>query len=248
MALDDRARLARLGERAAALVQDDMVIGLGTGSTAAAMIDALGARVRDGLRVTAVPTSHATFDQATGLGIAMVDLNDIDRLDLCIDGADEIDPGLGVVKGRGGALLFEKLVARRADRYVIISTGEKLVDHLGERMPLPVEVVPEGWTHTAGEIATLGMTPVLRKGQEMGRFLLGSTVVMLFGQDDSPFRTDGGHFILDCAWPGEDAVDPGSLAHALKLITGVVDHGLFIDMVDMALTIDAEGNITEHAR
>lgn len=231
MALDDRARLARLGERAAALVQDDMVIGLGTGSTAAAMIDALGARVRDGLRVTAVPTSHATFDQATGLGIAMVDLNDIDRLDLCIDGADEIDPGLGVVKGRGGALLFEKLVARRADRYVIISTGEKLVDHLGERMPLPVEVVPEGWTHTAGEIATLGMTPVLRKGQ-----------------DDTPFRTDGGHFILDCAWPGEDAVDPGSLAHALKLITGVVDHGLFIDMVDMALTIDAEGNITEHAR
>lgn len=231
MALDDRARLARLGERAAALVQDDMVIGLGTGSTAAAMIDALGARVRDGLRVTAVPTSHATFDQATGLGIAMVDLNDIDRLDLCIDGADEIDPGLGVVKGRGGALLFEKLVARRADRYVIISTDEKLVDHLGERMPLPVEVVPEGWTHTAGEIATLGMTPVLRKGQ-----------------DDTPFRTDGGHFILDCAWPGEDAVDPGSLAHALKLITGVVDHGLFIDMVDMALTIDAEGNITEHAR
>jgi ribose 5-phosphate isomerase A len=231
MAIDDAERLARLGERAAALVQDDMVVGLGTGSTAAAMIDALGLRVRDGLHVTAVPTSHATLDQATALGIPMVDLNDIDRLDLCIDGADEIDPTLGVVKGRGGALLFEKLVARRADRYVIIATDEKLVGQLGERMPLPVEVVPEGWPHTAEEIAALGMSPVLRKAS-----------------DDTPFRTDGGHVILDCGWPGEEAIDPGSLAQALKLITGVVDHGLFIDMVDLALTIDAEGEITEHAR
>ena len=231
MAIDVTERLALLGERAASLVQDDMIVGLGTGSTAAAMIDALGQRVRDGLKVTAVPTSHATLDQATDLGIPMVDLNDIDRLDLCIDGADEIDPALGVVKGRGGALLFEKLVARRADRYVIIATDEKLVDHLGERMPLPVEVVPEGWTHTAEEIAALGMSPTLRKGR-----------------DDKPFRTDGGHYILDCAWPGEDAIDPGSLAQALKILTGVVDHGLFIDMVDMALTIDAEGEITEHTR
>jgi ribose 5-phosphate isomerase A len=231
MAIDDAERLARLGERAAALVQDDMIVGLGTGSTAAAMIDALGVRVRDGLQVTAVPTSHATLDQATALGIPMVNLNDIDRLDLCLDGADEIDPALSVVKGRGGALLFEKLVARRANRYVIISTDEKLVEHLGERMPLPVEVVPEGWIHTAEEIAALGMAPSLRKGH-----------------DDTPYRTDGGHFILDCAWPGEDAIDPGSLAQALKMTTGVVDHGLFIDMVDMALTIDAEGEITEHTR
>jgi ribose 5-phosphate isomerase A len=231
MAIDDAERLARLGERAAGLVHDDMVVGLGTGSTAAAMIDALGLRVRDGLRMSAVPTSHATLDQATALSIPMVDLNDIDRLDLCIDGADEIDPALGVVKGRGGALLFEKLVARRADRYVIISTSEKLVEHLGERMPLPVEVVPEGWRHTAEEIAALGMSPALRKGH-----------------DEAPFRTDGGHYILDCAWPGEDAVDPGSLAQALKMTTGVVDHGLFIDMVDMALTIDPDGEITEHTR
>ena len=231
MPIDDAKRLARLGERAASLVQDGMTIGLGTGGTAAAMIDALGERVRDGLKVTAVPTSHATLKQATALGIAMMGLNDIDRMDLCIDGADEIDPGLSVVKGRGGALLFEKLVARRADRYVIISTDEKLVEHLGQRMPLPVEVVPEGWAHTAEEVEALGMSPVLRENG-----------------DGAPYRTDGGHYILDCVWPGEDTVDPGSLAHALKLITGVVDHGLFIDMADMALVIDAEGEITERTR
>jgi ribose 5-phosphate isomerase A len=230
MPLDDQQRLQRLGERAAELVEDDMLVGLGTGSTAAAMIDAVGRRVRDGLQITAVPTSHATFEQATELGIPLVDLNDIDRLDLCIDGADEIEPGLSVVKGRGGALLFEKLVARRADRYVIISTSEKLVEMLGTRMPLPVEVVPEGWTHTAEEIAGLGLTPALRTGVE-----------------EKPYRTDGGHFILDCAWPGERAVDPASLAEALKALTGVVDHGLFIDMVDQALTIDADGEITVHS-
>jgi ribose 5-phosphate isomerase A len=229
MPLDNEQRLALLGERAAALVADDMLVGLGTGSTAAAMIDALGARVREGLTLTAVPTSEASFDQATALGIPMVNLNDIDRLDICIDGADEIAPDLSVVKGRGGALLFEKLVARRADRYVIIATDEKLVDQLGSRMPLPVEVVPEGWTHTAEEVAELGLVPTLRRDH-----------------GDTPVRTDGGHVILDCAWPGNEMIDPRSLASALKLITGVVDHGLFIDMVDIALTIDASGAITEH--
>jgi ribose 5-phosphate isomerase A len=231
MPLDDQHRLALLGERAAGLVHDDMLVGLGTGSTATAMIDALGVRLGDGLRFTAVPTSQATFEQASALGIPMADLNDIDRLDICIDGADEIDPALAVVKGRGGALLFEKLVARRADLYVIIATGEKLVENLGARMPLPVEVVPEGWPHTAEEIAQIGLNPVLRKRS-----------------DNTPYRTDGGHFILDCAWPGENSVDPGSLAQTLKLMTGVVEHGLFIDMVDLALTIDPDGQITEHAR
>lgn len=231
VALETSERVALLGERAAAMVQDGMLVGLGTGSTAAAMIDALGRRVREGLELRAVPTSRATFEQATALDIPMAKLNDIDRLDLCIDGADEIDPGLGVVKGRGGALLFEKLVARRADRYVIIATDEKLVGHLGERMPLPVEIIPEGWCHTAQEISGLRLTPELRKGS-----------------DDEPFRTDGGHFIVDCGWPGEDQIDPGSLAQALKLITGVVDHGLFIDMVDMALTVDTEGEITARSR
>lgn len=229
MPLDDVQRLRALGEHAAQLVEDDMLVGLGTGSTAAAMVNAIGQRVRDGLRLTGVPTSSATFEQASSLGIPLVDLNDIDRLDLCIDGADEIDRSLSVVKGRGGALLFEKLVARRADRYVIIATSEKLVEHLGARMPLPVEVIPEGWPHTAEEIATLGLSPQLRVSEH------GAT-----------FRTDGGHFILDCGWPGEGTVDPNSMAQALKFITGVVDHGLFIDMVDMALTIDPNGEISTH--
>jgi ribose 5-phosphate isomerase A len=230
MSLSNQERLDRLGERAAALVQPDTLVGIGTGSTAAAMIEALGRRVKEGLRFTAVSTSSETRNQATKLGIPMTPLNDIDRLDLCIDGADEIDPGLNVVKGRGGALLYEKLVARRADHYVIISTSEKLVDQLGTRMPLPVEVIPEGWLHTAEEIAALGIDPTLR-----------------VQPDDTPFVTDGGHLILDCAWPGEETIDPGSLAQALKLITGVVDHGLFINMVDVALTIDETGDITEHA-
>lgn len=222
-------RLARLGVESAKWVEDGMIIGLGTGSTAEAMINALGERVKEGLRLTAVATSNRTARQATSLGISLKELSDIDRLDLCIDGADEIDPGLNLVKGRGGALLFEKLVARRADRYVIISTDEKLVEHLGSRLPLPVEIIPTGWFHTAQGISDLGLIPALR------------------AQDDgSPYITDGGHYIVDCIWPQGNQVDPGSLAVALKGLTGVVEHGLFIGMATSALTIDSEGHITEH--
>lgn len=227
--MNNEERLARLGIEAAGRVEDGMLVGLGTGSTAEAMVNALGERVAAGLNITGVATSHVTADQATSLGIPLMLLEDIDRLDVCIDGADEIDPGLNLVKGRGGALLFEKLVARRADRYLIISTNEKLIDHLGSRMALPVEIVPVGWTHTAEGIVELNMRPVLRqKG------------------DGSPYVTDGGHYIVDCAWPTDHQVDPGSLAEALKALTGVVDHGLFIGMADMALTIDEAGEITEH--
>lgn len=228
--MDNAKRLAILGQEAASRVRDGMLVGLGTGSTAAAMVDALGQRVKEGLSVTGVATSIATANQANALGIPLKELADINRIDLCIDGADEIDPGLNLVKGRGGALLFEKLVARRADAYMIISTDEKLVEQLGSRMALPVEVVPIGWNHTAEAITELGLRPSLRKGE-----------------DDAPFVTDGGHFILDCDWPGQDAIDAGALAQALKLTTGVVDHGLFIDMATAALTIDARGEITEHA-
>ncbi len=221
------ALLEDLGNAAANLVQDGMLVGLGTGSTAAAMIDALGKRVKDGLQITAVATSIATRDQAMSYGIPIADLAEVNRLDLCIDGADEIDPALNVVKGRGGALLFEKLVARQADRYVIIATAEKLVPHLGLRMPLPVEVVPVGWTHTLEIVAALGMSPTLRV------------------TDGAPFVSDGGHVIADCGWP-ESILDPARLARDLKAITGVVDHGLFIDMVDLALTIDETGTLEEH--
>lgn len=223
-------RLARIGEAAAARIGDGMTVGLGTGSTAAAMVDALGRRVADGLSVTGVATSVQTAEQARALSIPLRELIEIDRLDLCIDGADEIDPGLNLVKGRGGALLFEKLVARRADRYLIIATSDKLVDRLGTRLPLPVEIVPMGWTHTVEDLTALGLTPTLRHTD-----------------DESPFITDGGHYIVDCRWPDASQVDPGALAAVIKGITGVVDHGLFIDMATEALTIDENGELTEHS-
>jgi len=135
--MDNTARLKALGAEAAARVEDAMLVGLGTGSTAEAMVHALGARVAAGLNLTGVATSHRTAELARGYGIALQDLAEVDRIDICIDGADEIDPALNLVKGRGGALLFEKLVARRADRYLIIATDEKLVERLGTRMPLP---------------------------------------------------------------------------------------------------------------
>src|SRR5699024_3167828 len=144
---------------------------------------------------------------ATSLGIRLATLDEVDHLDLCVDGADEIDPALDVVKGRGGALLHEKLVARRADRYIIIATAEKLVNQLGARLPLPVEVVPLGWAHTARELERLGLKPTLRSHSS--------------GEAGRPFVTDGGHYILDCDTGGID--DAATLATDIKLVTGVVD-------------------------
>ena len=221
------SRLDRIGAQAAGEVKPGTVIGLGTGSTASAFVRALGVRVAGGLKMVGVPTSLETEELARSLDIPLTTLNAVDSLDLCVDGADEIAPDLSVVKGRGGALLFEKLVARRANRYIIIATAEKLVDTLGTRLPLPVEIVPMGWKHTARELERLGLGPVLRTGD-----------------GDEAFVTDGGHNIVDCATGGID--DPHSLATRIKLVTGVVDHGLFIDMADLAMTVDDEGNVTTH--
>ena len=227
MALSDQERLKLIGEYAANLVEDGTLVGLGTGSTAAAMVDALGVRVREeGLRVIGVATSIATSNQASKVGIALKNLDDIDRLDICIDGADEIDPDGNLTKGGGGALLFEKLVARRANHYVIISSDEKLVDHLGDRFKLPVEVISVGWKHTAEEIIALGLQPSLRQ------------------KDGRTFVTDGGHYILDCVWP-ETRLDPIKLATDLKAIVGVVEHGLFNGMANSVVTIDNVGQITK---
>lgn len=227
MTLSNQERLERIGTYAAGLVKDRTVVGLGTGTTAAAMVDALGERVRnEGLKVVGVATSIATSNQASKVGIALKNLDDIDRLDMCIDGADEIDPDFNLTKGGGGALLFEKLVARRADHYVIISSDEKVVSRLGERFELPVEVISVGWKHTAEGITALGLTPTLRR------------------KDGRPYMTDGGHYILDCKWP-EGGLDSAKLAIDLKALVGVVEHGLFIGMADTVVTIDAEGEITQ---
>lgn len=229
--MDSSKRLARIGERAVAEIANGSTVGLGTGSTAEAMIRALGTRVAEGLAVTGVATSSRTIALAQSLNIPLLALDAVERLDLCIDGADEIDPQVNVVKGKGGALLFEKLVARQADRYLIIASDEKLVSRLGTRLPLPVEVVPLGWKATSHAIAALDLNPVLRV-DEAG----------------APFVTDGGHWILDCDPKADGFADPDALADALKAITGVVEHGLFIGMADLALTIDETGAITETAR
>lgn len=230
--MDAASRLKRIGERAAGEIDDGMIVGLGTGSTASAFVKALGDRVAGGLTITGVTTSAETARLAQSLDIPVTKLDDVDRLNVCVDGADEIDPNLNVVKGRGGALLFEKLVARRADRYIIIASAEKLVNTLGSRLPLPVEIIPVGWTHTAQELELLDLWPRLRYA----------------GTDASspPFLTDGGHYIVDCE---TDIIsNPPQMASRIKAITGVVDHGLFIDMVNIALTIDANGAIATHVR
>lgn len=224
--MDGTARLDRIGAQAAGEVTPGMIVGLGTGSTATAFVRALGQRVAEGLSISGIPTSVETRNLARSLNIPLTDLDSVDTVDLCVDGADEIDPALNVVKGRGGALLFEKLVARRADRYLIIATEEKLVNQLGTRLPLPVEIVPLGWKHTARELDRLGLEPALRMS------------------DETPFVTDGGHYILDCETGGIQ--DASELASRIKAITGVVDHGLFIGMVDLAMTVDDSGRVTTH--
>ncbi|HET7093643.1 MAG TPA: ribose-5-phosphate isomerase RpiA, partial [Thermomicrobiales bacterium] len=198
---------ALVGEAAAAEVRPGMLVGLGSGTTADAFVRALGRRVAAGLSMTGVATSHRTAALAGELGIPLTTLDDVARLDLGVDGADEIDPQLDAVKGRGGALLREKLVALACADYLLIAAVEKRVERLGTRLPLPVEVVRFGWRRTADRLRSIGLEPTLRRIE-----------------GDEPFRSDGGHFILDCV-TGPIA-EPAALAVAIKQITGVIDHGL----------------------
>ena len=223
--MDDATRLATLAERAAAEVRAGMTLGLGSGSTAEAAIRALGQRVASGLRVRGVPTSERTAGLARTVGIPLLSLDEVDRLDLGIDGADEIDPALNLVKGRGGALLHEKLVALACADWLIVAAAEKLVPQLGTRMPLPVEIVPLGWRATAGRVAALGLTPTLRLQP-------GTT---------DPFVTDGGHYLLDCQTG--PIGEPAELAAALKALVGVVEHGLFVGLARRALVVEADGQV-----
>lgn len=208
------------GRHAAEFVQHGMRVGLGTGSTVHHTVVRLGERVREGLRFTAVPTSKETRRLAAGLGIRLEELRHPAQLDLAIDGADEVDPGLRLIKGGGGALLREKLVASAARRYVVVVDPDKLVARLGQR-PLPVEVVPFGWRATLERLRTLGAEPVLRQ------------------QDGRAFRTDNGNRILDCAFG--PIADPESLHARLKLLPGVVETGLFVGFADLVVVGDPAG-------
>jgi ribose 5-phosphate isomerase A len=209
--LPDLERLKReAARRALDLVRPGMRLGLGSGSTARHFVDLLGEKVRQGLAVTGVPSSEITKRQAESLGVPLTTLDETPELDLAIDGADEVDASLALIKGGGGALLREKLVAAASRRVVIVADETKLVDRLG-RFRLAVEVVPFGWEVTARRLAALGPTVELRRGA-----------------DGTPYLTDGGHVICDCAFGTID--DPPGLERTLKQITGVVDCGLFVGL------------------
>jgi ribose 5-phosphate isomerase A len=213
--------------RALEYVADGMKLGLGTGSTAKHFVELLGMRVRAGLNVIGVPTSEATRADAVRCGIALTTLDDIDRLDLTIDGADEIDPSLNVIKGGGGALLREKIVAAASDRMIVIADDSKWVDVLG-RFPLPVEVIPFGLAATQR-----AMVGAFAKSGVSGH------MVVRKGKDGHVFVTDGGHWIID-AHLGR-ITDAPRLAGLLSLIPGVVEHGLFIGLASTAMLAGSEG-------
>lgn len=218
MSVDDQK--LRAGRAALDHVEDGMKLGLGTGSTAAHFVRALGERVAAGLDVVGVPTSEATAALARELGIRLTTLDDDPDLDLTVDGADETDGRLRLIKGGGGALLREKIVAASSKRMIVIAEEAKEVATLG-RFPLPVEVVPFGAAATAAKIAAAA--------EEVGCH----GEVMLRARDGATFVTDGGHWIYDCSF-GE-IPDPESLALALGAIPGVVEHGLFIGLATMAI-------------
>jgi ribose 5-phosphate isomerase A len=214
------------GEYAARLVEPGWTVGLGTGSTAAFLVKALGRRVREeGLDFRGIPTSTATRELALSEGLTLVSLDEVATVDLTIDGADEIDPALALIKGGGGALLWEKIVASASRELVVIADAAKLVRVLGH-FPLPIEVVPTGWTHVRERVRALGAEVMLRKRA-----------------DESPFVTDGGHYIID-AWFKRIAA-PAALASELDRIVGVVEHGLFVGLAQRALIGQDDGAVVE---
>ncbi len=213
----------RAGFKAAEFVREGMRVGLGTGTTAYWLVERLGERVRgEGLRVRGVPTSRRTEEQARRLGIPLVTLGEAGGLDIAIDGADEVGPGLALIKGGGGALLREKLVAAAARRFVVIADKSKRVEVLG-RFPLPIEVVQFGWELTARRVSgVVNVEPALRRDA-----------------NGEPFVTDNGNFILDCHCGS--IRDPARTEHELKSLTGVVESGLFVNMAHLAILADEEG-------
>ncbi len=217
---------------AAALVKSGMVVGLGSGSTSTLMVRRLGERIEgEGLKIIAVATSEATADLARGLKIPLRDLDDVDALDINLDGADEIDPRFRMIKGRGGALLREKIVACASNHRVTMITADKRVDRLGVTVPIPVEVSAHGVKHTERRLQQLGAaTSIRRRG------------------DGSSYWTDGGNEIIDCRFAAID--DPGALDRQLQCVAGVLETGLFIDLCDTLIVGTALGSeqIETHVR
>ncbi len=212
-------------ERAVEHVESGMRLGLGTGSTARHVLDVLAEQLRQGLLrdVVGVATSRATADYARAAGIPLTTLDDEPHLDLTIDGADEIDPQVDLIKGLGGALLWEKIVAAASDCLVIVADASKQVRRLGEKAPLPIEVVTFGWRTHLPFLRDLSAEPSLRQGR-----------------DGAPYVTDSGHLILDCRFEGGIA-DARALETALSERPGVVENGLFLGMATLAVIAGPEG-------
>jgi ribose 5-phosphate isomerase A len=208
-------------------VSPGMKLGLGTGSTARHFVELLGEKVRAGLDVIGVPTSEVTRADAQRCGIRLTTLDEIDRLDLTVDGADEIEPSLNVIKGGGGALLREKIVAAASDRMIVIADESKWVQTLG-RFPLPVEVIPFGLAATRRAIA-----------EAFAESGVSGQMVVRKGNDGHVFVTDGGHWIVDAHL--ERITDAPRLAGLLNVIPGVVEHGLFIGLAGIAVLAGTQG-------
>jgi ribose 5-phosphate isomerase A len=224
MTQDEAKRLA--AKRAAELVEDGMAVGLGTGTTATLFIRELGKRVQQGLRIRCVASSDASHKLGLQLGMDVTTLDELPELDVYIDGADEVGPGLALIKGGGGALLREKIVASAAKEFIVVVDSTKIVKHLG-RFPLPVEVVKMALPVVGPRLAALGLHPKLR-GAKSGA---------------GPYLTDEGNYILDCACGRIE--DPEELAAEIRSIVGVVEHGLFLGMATLALVAGEDG-VTEH--
>ena len=222
-AQDELKRAA--ARRAVDYVASGTVVGLGTGSTVRPLLELLGERLASGaLRdVRAVPTSEDTASRCRALGVPLTTLDEHPRLALAIDGADEIGPRLDLIKGLGGALFREKLVALAARRFVVIADASKRVRKLGTRAPVPVEVVPFGWTTHLPFFESLGSTPALRRTA-----------------DGEPFVTDEGHYIVDCRF-ARGIPDTRAVARALARRPGVVEHGLFLGMARVAVVAGPRG-------
>jgi ribose 5-phosphate isomerase A len=213
-----------VGRRAAEFVEDGMAVGLGTGTTSVMFIRALGERVKAGLKIRCVASSDASRDLAASLGMNVMSLPELPELDVYIDGADEIGPGLALIKGGGGALLREKIVASSAKRFIVVADSTKVVKKLGH-FPLPVEVIKMALPLVEKKLAGLGLNPTLRRHP-----------------DGSLYLTDEQNYILDCACGKISA--PAAMAKAIRGVVGVVEHGLFLNMASIAL-IAGESGVTE---
>ncbi|MEM6285359.1 MAG: ribose-5-phosphate isomerase RpiA [Chloroflexota bacterium] len=213
----------QVGEAAAAEIKSGMVVGLGTGSTAVWMVRRLGAMLQNGEveHIVGIPTSERTAEEAQKLNIPLTTLAENPVLDLTIDGADEIDPALNLIKGGGGALLREKIVAQASKRLIVVADDRKLVDKLGSTFKLPVEVIPFGHSSQRAYLENLGAQVMLRM------------------QDDAPFTTDSGNYIYDCDFGPVD--DVHGMARKIADRAGVVEHGFFIGMASMAIVASEDG-------